>query len=416
MRRGLRLSRSTLAAIAGLVALVAGCAKVAPPSGGPEDRTFPRVIGMAPDSGSVDARPDTLSILFSKKMNRGSVRDWLFVTPRVSVAEYAWRENRLEIVLLERPDSGRTYGILLGAEATDRRNNSIGPWSAAFSTGGRLDDGMVEGEVRSGRLKAAGSYLYVWPWSDSLPATDGEIPTPLRMGQSGKDGKFRIPFLPRNEALRICALFDGRKDRSFDTEDDLWGCCSDPIVLDDTTRTRTGVEIYLVFPDEPGTVSGAAVDSSCVGKGVGRLRALNREADSLAVLLGARAGSDSLPADSLLGFAKKGKVEFDSTAVRSRLAEMDSLRAVARIDSARCALPVIVRLFEKDSTLVAEVQGDGAFEFRDVAPGVYRIRAFRDADSNGESGSGEAAGEYPFPIEVAPGRALTDLRFRLEPR
>ena len=171
-----------------------------------------------------------------------------------------------------------------------------------------------------------------------------------------------------------------------------------------------------MFPDEPGTLTGAAVDSSCVGKGAGRLRALQREADSLAVLLGARTGSDSLPADTLFGFAKRGKVGFDTTAVRSRLAQIESLRTVARGDSARCALPVIVRLFEKDSTLVTEAQGDGAFEFRDVAPGIYRIRAFRDADSNGEPGSGEEAGEYPFPIELGPGRKLTDLRFRLEPR
>jgi hypothetical protein len=135
----------------------------------------------------------------------------------------------------------------------------------------------------------------------------------------------------------------------------------------------------------------------------------------LAVLLGAVPRGDSLAADTLIGFSEQPRLMVDSMAVHLRLAEIDSLLPAAREDSARCAVWIIVRLFEEDSTLVAEEQGDGGFEFRDVAPGIYRIRAFRDADANGEPGEAERAGEYPFPIELGPGRSLADLRFFLRP-
>jgi hypothetical protein len=415
MRGRFRRCQLLLAWAAGLAACWSGCAKVAAPSGGPEDRTLPRVAAMAPDSGSVAAHPDTISILFSKKMDRGSVRDWLFITPPLPVSDRIWKGNRYDLVLRQRPDSGTTYVLLLGSEVIDRRRNPLGPWAAAFSTGRSMDDGRIEGAVRTTRLKSAGVYVYAWPWADSLPAAGGEIPVPLRMGQCGKDGKFRLDFVPRGVALRICALYDSGSDRSYEPEDDLWGCLAEAVTLGDTTAARTGLEIYLVFPDEPGTLKGVAADSSCLGRGAAGLRVLIREADSLAVALGVGVPGDSLAADSLIGFGGKPRAAADTTAIRLRLAEIDSLLPAARADSARCAVPIIVRLFDGDSSLVAEEQGEGGFEFRDVAPGIYRIRAFRDVDANGEPGDAEAAGEYPFPIELAPGRSVTDLKVPLRP-
>jgi hypothetical protein len=413
--RSSRCGQAGAALILASLVCATGCARVASPSGGPEDRTLPRVIGSAPDSGSVGALGDTISILFSKKMDHRSVRDWLFISPPLPVGGTAWDGDRYLIRLGGAADSGRTYTILVGSEVVDRRKNPLGPWTSAFSTGGPLDDGKIEGRVRSGQLKAAGAYLYVWPWSDSLALRGGDTSPPLRMGQCGKDGKFSLSFLPRRIPLRVCALYDSHHDRSFDAEDDTWGCLDQPVILDDTTRVRADVEIYMVLPDEPGTISGSAIDSSCVGHGIRQLRDLAREGDSLAVLIGAGARADSAAVDTLIGFGGGRRALVDTLSIRTRLKEIESLHAVARDDSARCSTPVIVRLLENDTTLVAEERGEGGFEFRDVEPGIYRIRAFRDLDANGVPGSGEASGEYPFAVELAPGRTLKDLKFPVHP-
>jgi len=388
-----------------LVWITVGCAQVESPSGGPVDRESPRVAGISPDSASSGVWPDTISILFSKKMNRNSVRDWTFLHPPLPIEKKEWDGNRLDLILAGRPDTETTYSILLGAEVLDQRGNSLGPWQSFFSTGSAIDDGTITGNVRSGRLRSGGVYLFLWPWSDSLTVGDG-LPVPLRMGQAEKDGSFRLGAIPRERPLRLCALYDINHNRGYDPEEDLLGCLEKPLRLDDTTLVSTDLEIYLVLPDEPGGLSGTVIDSSCVMRGTVVLEKLAWEADSLTALIDT---VETVSADSLLGFGVETEIPVDTTRVLSRLAELDSLSAEARIDSARCAPPIVVRLFEGDTTLVAETRGDGAFTFRDVWPGMYRIRAFRDADEDGSEDPGETAGTFRFPIELKPGRELKDL-------
>ena len=58
--------------------------------------------------------------------------------------------------------------------------------------------------------------------------------------------------------------------------------------------------------------------------------------------------------------------------------------------------------------------GGPEFEWADVPPGIYRLRAFRDINETGERESGEPRGSYPFAIEVAPLRTIDDLGFAIE--
>ncbi len=406
--------RSNRAAALLVMLTLGGCAQVEAPSGGPEDRTLPRVVGIRPDSGAVGARPETLSVLFGKRMNRASVRDWTFISPPLEIRERLWKENRLDLVLEAPPESGKTYSILFGSEVIDERKNPLGPKIYAFSTGETLDNALIEGKVISGRLRAAGVYLYAWAWEDSLALDSPDLPDPLRMGQAGKDGGFRISNLPRGVDLRIGALYDVGRNRSYDPEDDLWGFTDTPVRVDDTSRVVSDVEIYLVLDDEPGVLTGTAVDSSCTGAGLAILAQIEREIDSLAVVVGRRAapGGGGLT-DSLVGFAAPPRDAIDTLAVESRLTELDSLRALARTDSARCATPVIVRLLAADSSLVSETRGAGPFDLRELEPATYRIEAFRDLDLDGLAGTGEPAGSYPDSIRLLPGRHLTGLDFPL---
>jgi hypothetical protein len=230
------------------------------------------------------------------------------------------------------------------------------------------------------------------------------------MGQAEKDGSFRIEALPRQADLRLCALYDVDRNRSYEPGDDLWGCLDHPLSIDDTVTVARGLEIYLVLEDEPGSLEGAVIDSSCIGTGAEQLVILEHEADSMSVLIGE---NDAGPADTLLGFERERPGAVDTVAVRGRLAAIDSLRALARSDSSRCAAPVIVRLLDQDSTLVEESRGSGAFSFGGVEPGVYRITGFRDLDGDGFPGPEEARGGYSGRIELLPGRQIKDLNFHL---
>lgn len=412
-RMRLKRAAAILLPVLASLATAWGCAQVEAPSGGPEDRSLPRVIGLSPDSGSTGVRPDTISILFGKAMDRASVRDWTFITPPVRIEAGRWEGERLDLILSTPPESGRTYTILFGAEVVDRRKNSLGPKTYPFSTAGTLDDGAAEGKVLSGTLRTGGSYLYAWAWGDSFSPEDEEIPPPIRMGQSSKDGQFRLSHLPRGVELRIGALYDAARNRSYEPEDDLWGFADRPVHLDDTTRAASGLEIYIVLDDEPGSLAGAVVDSSCAGAGSSTLRQLRRESDSLSVAIGRRGGMPAAGGltDSLKGFARAPGAPVDTARVLARLGVLDSLRSIAAIDSVRCATLVIVRLLAADSSLAAESRGKGSFEFRDLAPGVYRIEAFRDLDADGKPGGVEPRGALPGQVTLLPGRKLPGLDF-----
>jgi hypothetical protein len=402
--------------VAWCLLLLIGCAQIESPGGGPEDRTAPRVLGMSPDSGAVGVRPETLSILFSKKLDRRSLRDWITLSPALEIRSIGWTGERADVVFRDPPDTGRTYAVLLGAEVRDRRHNALGPWTAAFSTGARLETGQISGKIHGGRLKPGFAYVYAFAWSDSTPTSDEGRTRALRVGQADKDGAFRLGYLPRGTALRICGLYDAARNRSFDADDDLWASSDHPVSIDDTTRMIADLEIYMVLPDEPGTIKGTAIDSSCVGKGADLLLRLGKEADSLGARIGRPSPQTKSAADSILGFGQATPQAVDTLEIRARLAAIDSLRIPARLDSARCALPVIVRIFEKDTSLVSEARGKGPFEFRDVEPGIYRIRAFRDANADGQPGPGEAQGEFTHAVEVLPGRILEGVDIPLLPR
>ncbi|MFB3909022.1 MAG: Ig-like domain-containing protein [Candidatus Eisenbacteria bacterium] len=398
--------------------LAASCAQVEAPSGGPEDKTLPRVLALSPDSGAVEVRPDTISILFSKKMDRRSVLESIRVTPPLSLGRPEWRGNLLAIPLREPPDTAKTYTILISAAAKDRRGNALGPWVAPFSTGPTLDDGVVEGKLHVGRIPLAGVDLYAWPWSDGPPDTSsGEIRPALRVAPTGKDGSFRMEWLPRDTDLEICALYDRAGDRVYDADEDVWGCLEQPVRVGDTTRAVAGIDLYLVYPEEPGTIGGTAIDSTCIGRGAVALRRFGLQADSLR----ARIAADTTAAewDTLRAFAEKRPAPVDTTAIRARIVEIEAMMAVARADSARCAAPILVRLFrevrkeeaggsEEDSSLVAEDRGDGTFTFGDVDPGTYRVLAFRDSNADGQPSDGEPRGGLRE-ILLLPGRVLEGL-------
>lgn len=416
------LGRAILLRILVLSALTHGCAQVEAPSGGPEDRSLPRVVGIEPDSGATGVRPDTIRILFGKEMDRASVRDWTFVTPELAVEKRVWTGRRLDLILAVPPDSGRTYAVFFGSEAVDRRKNPLGPKAYPFATGSRLDDGAVEGKVISGKLRTGGAYLFAWQWADSFGADAESLPPALRVTQASKDGRFRMENLPREVDFRIGAFYDAARNRSYEPDDDLWGFADGPIRLGDTTAVLSAIEIYLVLDDEPGVMAGAAVDSSCVRSGKGPLQSIRRESDSLLVALGRKgAGPASGLTDSLRGFAADAATPIDTIAALARLAALDSLRNEAEIDSARCATAVVVRLLDAahdlppDSSLVATVRGSGPFEFRDLPPGSYSVEAFRDLDGDGLAGEGEPRGAIPAPVTLLPGRRVEGLDFSLLP-
>jgi len=417
-------SKGALALGALLGAALLSCAHVEAPSGGPEDRSAPRVQASFPDSGAVRVPlVDSLSLTFSEPMNRNTVETAFSLSPPIGLRARHWRGTRW-ILELEHPfEAGRTYVASLATSAVDRHKNGLpAPWSFGFSTGDTLDDGRAEGKIIGSRYPAKGVSLFVWPWRDTPPDTtkQGYPPEPLRVGQARDDGAFRLDFLPREEPLRIAAFFDRDKDQRHDPDVDFWAFLPDPLVVTDTSRGLRDITLYLAAFDEPGTVSGTLADSFCVQSGAKKsLKAARAERDSLRTFLRAAEGTvDRSLIEAIERRFTKGRGESrrlsadDSLAIGAALLQLDETMASARAESAYCALDTPIELLGEKGEVVRSVKG-AKFAWSDVPPGIYHLRAFRDVNGNALPDSSEPRVEYEHALEVLPLRKITDLELAL---
>ena len=406
--------------MAALAFLGAACARIIPPTGGPEDRTAPRVVAVAPDSAAVRVPRDTpVRLTFSESMDRSSVRDWLQITPWPGRLQCSWEEHTLVCRAEEGWRPGTTYTVLLGTRAQDpRKNRMASPRLFAFSTGDSLDAGELLGRVHTRSLTAEEVPIFVFDWPaairaplDSSAALEPDPLGAVRGGESGKEGEFALRFVPRDRPLLIGALYDRDGDRAYDAGTDLWAFAPRPVVCGDTTRAAGETEIYLVYADEPGDLAGTVTDSACTGYvPPAQLRAA---ADSLDRILAGEVDAMGFPGgkgDTLPG------TELTPAQTESLRAEAErvSLRLAAAIqDSLRCGAPIWVTAIRPDSTTAADVRGAGSFQLTDLAAGLYRLTAFRDLSGDGARQPDEPAGDFPHPVELGPGRRLTGVDWEI---
>ncbi|MBD3237115.1 MAG: hypothetical protein GF330_10450 [Candidatus Eisenbacteria bacterium] len=403
-----------IAALALLLAGVAACAQIAPPGGGPEDRDAPRVVAQAPDSGARRvAAEQPLRLVFSEPMNRSAVQDWLLIAPWPGKLEFTWREDTLTCRPAQGWEARTTYAVLLGVGASDQRGNGLqAPLVFAFATGDSLADGSLAGEVHTASLPRGGVPLFLFPWPDTLTpplAAEASVrPEPreaLRLAQTREDGQFSIPFVPRDTRLLLAALHDRNGNRAFDAGEDLWGFAAEPLICPDTSRAPVPVDLYLVYADEPGWIRGEVDDPLC--RGYRPPRAYRAEIDTLQGILEGRLDpSGFAPVEGESG-ATVGLTVGERESLQVRIAELSERGETAAAESLRCDGPIWVRVQAAEAdTLVAESRTRGSFEISAVPPGIYRLRAFRDANGNGVRDAGERSAPFPFPLEVRPGREV----------
>ena len=75
--------RAELLALLALVALLESCAAVAPPLGGPRDRTPPRRISSSPDSAARNVKQQFVRLTFSEPVITKDLSKNLLITPQL---------------------------------------------------------------------------------------------------------------------------------------------------------------------------------------------------------------------------------------------------------------------------------------------------------------------------------------------
>ena len=198
-----------------LVALVLGCAKVGPPTGGPVDKEPPRILSHYPERDALAVAQDTkVEIVFSEPMSREQTEAAVFTSP-AGPLQLSWRGRRLRIAMPLAAE--RTYVLTVGTGARDLRGNALTKsFTLAFATGSQLDQGVVRGRVYQEHQPVAG--IHVWAYDLGIFSGPVGLDAPSYQTQSGADGGYEFARLAPGQ-YRVLAFRDENRNARPDADE-----------------------------------------------------------------------------------------------------------------------------------------------------------------------------------------------------
>lgn len=216
-----------------IVLLLSACAEVAPPPGGPIDKTTPQIVSTYPDNGAVNVGSlDKIVIAFSERIVRPVTGRSVFVSPRQKQEpKISWFADRIEITLRDSLQPDQTYLVSVASTVADLRGNKLDSTiTLAFSTGESLDSGTVSGYVTRDDKPLPNAYAVLYDLSsltDGLPLDS--IP-PDYVTLSNKDGYFSFGYLPPME-YRLLAFVDKNRNELFNPYREQFAVPDRPVVV-----------------------------------------------------------------------------------------------------------------------------------------------------------------------------------------
>lgn len=233
-----------------LLSLLGSCASGVGevPPGGPADSTAPTIVSTIPAGGSVNVRSRQIKVEFSEYIQESSLQNAMIITPiPARPPEYDWSGRKLTIEFDQPLAVDRTYAITFGSAITDLSGNRLGtPFTLRFSTGEKIDSGVVRGDILGVDRRRVFVYGYLLPPSNPAFA-DTLQPDQTRpdfIAPVSDNGSFSLEGLPPGR-LRLFAISDEFNDQLFSPGIDAFGTATRDVTIGEDYAPVGGVVIRL---------------------------------------------------------------------------------------------------------------------------------------------------------------------------
>lgn len=197
-----------------LFCIAAGCADPRLPTGGPPDKTPPELVATEPTHETVSFVGSTVRLEFSEYVDQASFLRAVSITPAPQGRiRYRWRKRRVDIRFPGPLRDQTTYLITLDNNLRDVRGVALkSPLTIAFSTGPRIDQGRIVGDVLEPLrgAGAAGMDIFAYALPDSI-APDSLPDSPDYRTQTDEEGRFVFTHL-REQPYFILGLQDRNRN------------------------------------------------------------------------------------------------------------------------------------------------------------------------------------------------------------
>lgn len=212
-----------------LLLLLAACAQIVTPVGGPRDTTPPSVVKEFPENQSLFFNSKTIKLTFDEYVVLANPTENIFFSPPLkNTPTYLLKGKSLIIKLNDTLQSNKTYNIAFTNAIKDyTEGNPLAIYQYSFSTGSYIDTFMIKGQVVDALTtsKVADALVLLYDRNiDSLPYS--EYPTYLTKSQ--KDGSFEFRHIAAGD-YKIIALKDINNNFLYDLMTEGIAFSDDPI-------------------------------------------------------------------------------------------------------------------------------------------------------------------------------------------
>ena len=231
-----------------ILAFIASCAKIVPPTGGPKDVTPPKVIKTIPRNLSKDISPNEIEIKFDEYIVLKEINKNLIVSPPLNHKPTVKVYNKKIILKLnDTLKANTTYIINFGNSIADfTEGNVLSNYKYVFSTGKFLDSLKVSGYVTDAYTNAPEQDIYVMLYDTTCDSClFNEIPQYIT--KTDKSGFFELTNI-KTGTYKLFCLKDKNNNMKYDLPDEKIGFY-EKYVIPYVKTTNDTLQKYLYGPD-----------------------------------------------------------------------------------------------------------------------------------------------------------------------
>jgi len=245
-----KFNRNRLINTLAIIVILASCAKVVAPTGGPKDTTPPKLVRSTPAFRSTNFKGKEVIITFNKFIQplKDANNQVIISPPPEKQPEMRLKGKSIVIKFGEDLKPNSTYNIYFGDAIQDLNESNIKKnFYFTFSTGDKIDSLELRGRVNNAETGLPEKDVFVELYTgtiDSLPIKE----RPFYVGKSNAYGDFTIKYLA-NKSYKLFALKDANSNLKYDLPTEMIAFDSNPVMpeaplpdsVDSLKRINTGI-------------------------------------------------------------------------------------------------------------------------------------------------------------------------------
>lgn len=228
--------------------ILASCAQMVPPSGGPKDVTAPTVMeeNTFPKNKSTLFNSKTIVISFDEYVKLNNPNENIIISPTLEKKpDFVLKGKKLMVKFNSELKQNTTYTINFGNSITDiTENNPAAGLTYVFSTGAELDSLSIQGQVLNALTNLPEKNTWV-VLHKNLSDTALQKLMPDYLTKTDNNGNYILQNLAVGD-YHIYALKDGNSDYKYNQPNEEIAFLNEPISL---TKNLSAINLRLFKED-----------------------------------------------------------------------------------------------------------------------------------------------------------------------